>query len=239
MVVRDQQRRKRTRLRLGSEWAASARHILDAAAQVLQRGTVMQAFGLTVCRRRGRDPGAGYLLLLRSRDQLIEEVMSAESPICASMSPAPWPSCRTARRRWTGYSSRLKPTFAIALEISHTRTASMQPGQPQTIRKRRSSKRNGTAISGVGSSMTLRARAFYAGIDLYVAANARAGRMNWTVEWWDARRGSVRASSPTRVSLFGTASPPQTRDWARGVVDCPTIWKRVSATRTGTFIIGA
>jgi hypothetical protein len=83
-----------------------------------------------------------------------------------------------------------------ALEISDYTTASIRnAGQvPHAIRQRQilEEERYGEIwrklINALARSGALRAE-----LDLYIAQMLVLGALNWTVEWWDSRRGSVDA----------------------------------------------
>jgi hypothetical protein len=104
-----------------------------------------------------------------------------------------------------------------ALETSDYTTAAIRnAGQvPQAIRQRQilEEERYGEVwrklINGLARSGDLRAE-----LDLHIAQMLVLGALNWTVEWWDSRRGSVDAvvaNAQTLVRHGLTESRPTRR----------------------------
>ena len=92
-----------------------------------------------------------------------------------------------------------------ALEISDYTTASIRnAGQvPTAIRKRqiREEERYGeiwrSLINAVARDGVLRAE-----LDLYIAQMLVLGALNWAVEWWDPRKGSIEAVVANAQSII-------------------------------------
>lgn len=99
-----------------------------------------------------------------------------------------------------------------ALEISDYTTASVRnAGQvPAKIRKRQLKEevRYGEVWRRLINEMA-RAGELRADLDLYVAQMLVLGALNWTPEWWDARRGSLDTvvSNAQSVVRYGLAEP--------------------------------
>src|SRR5947209_4605937 len=178
-----------------SKSALTRRRILDAAAQVLS----VKGYGglrLTDVAAVAELQAPAIYYYFPGRDDLIEEVM--------------WSGIADMREHLLGIldampakASALDRLMAAveahlrhALEISDYTTASIRnSGQvPQAIRKRqvREEERYGEVwrklINDLARSGALRRE-----LDLYIAQMLVLGALNWTVEWWDSRRGSVDA----------------------------------------------
>jgi len=178
-----------------SKSALTRRRILDAAAQVLS----VKGYGglrLTDVAAVAELQAPAIYYYFPGRDDLIEEVM--------------WSGIAEMREHLLGIldampakASALDRLMAAveahlrhALEISDYTTASIRnSGQvPQAIRKRqvREEERYGEVwrklINDLARSGALRPE-----LDLYIAQMLVLGALNWTVEWWDSRRGSVDA----------------------------------------------
>jgi AcrR family transcriptional regulator len=176
-----------------SKSALTRRRILDAAAQVLS----VKGYGglrLTDVAAVAELQAPAIYYYFPGRDDLIEEVM--------------WSGIAEMREHLLGIldampakASALDRLMAAveahlrhALEISDYTTASIRnSGQvPEAIRKRQvlEEERYGEVwrklVNGLARSGVLRPE-----LDLYIAQMLVLGALNWTVEWWDSRRGSV------------------------------------------------
>ena len=179
----------------GSKSARTRERILDAAAHVLSRkGYAGTRLSDVADQAEIQAPAIYYYF--PSRDDLIEEVM--------------WSGIAHMREHMTRTLSALPPDadaldridaaveahLRYCLEISDYTTASIRnAGQvPLTIRKRQilEEERYGEIwrrlINDLAREGGLRPE-----LDLYIAQMLVLGALNWTVEWWDARRGSVEA----------------------------------------------
>ena len=100
-----------------------------------------------------------------------------------------------------------------ALEISDYTTASIRnAGQvPDSIRKRqiREEERYGEIWRGLINALA-RDGGLRPELDLYIAQMLVFGALNWTVEWWDPRRGSVDAVVDNAQSLVRHGLSPAT-----------------------------
>jgi len=178
-----------------SKSALTRRRILDAAAHVLS----VKGYGglrLTDVAAEAEIQAPAIYYYFPGREDLIEEVM--------------WAGIAEMREHVIGVLDTLPPkTSALdrllaaveahlrhALEISDYTTASIRnAGQvPDTIRQRQilEEERYGEIwrklINGLARAGVLRPE-----LDLYIAQMLVLGALNWTVEWWDSRRGSVDA----------------------------------------------
>ncbi len=178
-----------------SKSALTRRRILDAAAHVLSlKG--YSGLRLTDVAAEAEIQAPAIYYYFPGREDLIEEVM--------------WAGIAEMREHLVGVldampagASALDRLLAAveahlrhALEISDYTTASIRnAGQvPDAIRKRQllEEERYGEIwrklINDLARSGALRAE-----LDLYIAQMLVLGALNWTVEWWDPRRGSVDA----------------------------------------------
>jgi len=178
-----------------SKSALTRRRILDAAAHVLS----VKGYGglrLTDVAAEAEIQAPAIYYYFPGREDLIEEVM--------------WAGIAEMREHVIGVLDTLPPkTSALdrllaaveahlrhALEISDYTTASIRnAGQvPDAIRQRQilEEERYGEIwrklINGLARAGVLRPE-----LDLYIAQMLVLGALNWTVEWWDSRRGSVDA----------------------------------------------
>jgi AcrR family transcriptional regulator len=178
-----------------SKSALTRRRILDAAAHVLS----VKGYGglrLTDVADEAELQAPAIYYYFPGRDDLIEEVMWAG---IAEMSEHLLGVLDTLPAKASALDRLLAAVEAHlrhALEISDYTTASIRnAGQiPDTIRKRQilEEERYGEIwrklINDLARSGVLRAE-----LDLYIAQMLVLGALNWTVEWWDSRRGSVDA----------------------------------------------
>jgi AcrR family transcriptional regulator len=176
-----------------SKSALTRRRILDAAAHVLS----VKGYGglrLTDVAAEADIQAPAIYYYFPGREDLIEEVM--------------WAGIAEMREHLTGVlaglpakSSALDRLLAAveahlrhALEISDYTTASIRnAGQvPQSIRRRQllEEERYGEIWRKLINELA-RAGSLRPELDLYIAQMLVLGALNWTVEWWDSRRGSV------------------------------------------------
>jgi AcrR family transcriptional regulator len=178
-----------------SKSALTRRRILDAAASVLS----IKGYGglrLTDVAAEAEIQAPAIYYYFPGREDLIEEVM--------------WAGIAEMREHLVGVleampakASALDRLLAAveahlrhALEISDYTTASIRnAGQvPQAIRRRQilEEERYGEIwrklVNDLARTGMLRPE-----LDLYIAQMLVLGALNWTVEWWDSRRGSVDA----------------------------------------------
>jgi AcrR family transcriptional regulator len=178
-----------------SKSALTRRRILDAAAHVLS----VKGYGglrLTDVAAEAEIQAPAIYYYFPGREDLIEEVMWAGiaemrehmSGILDAMPAKTTPLDRLM--------AAVDAHLRHALEISDYTTASIRnSGQvPQAIRQRQilEEERYGEVwrmlVNDLARSGTLRPE-----LDLYIAQMLVLGALNWTVEWWDSRRGSVDA----------------------------------------------
>jgi AcrR family transcriptional regulator len=176
-----------------SKSALTRRRILDAAAQVLS----VKGYGglrLTDVAAVAEIQAPAIYYYFPGREDLIEEVMWAgiaemREHVLGVLDALPAKSSPLDRLL-----AAVEAHLRHALEISDYTTASIRnSGQvPQAIRKRqvREEERYGEVwrklINDLARSGALRPE-----LDLYIAQMLVLGALNWTVEWWDSRRGSV------------------------------------------------
>jgi TetR/AcrR family transcriptional regulator, cholesterol catabolism regulator len=178
-----------------SKSALTRARILDAAAQVLSKNGYA-GLRLTDVAAEAEIQAPAIYYYYGSRDELIEEVMWAgiadmREHVAAALAELP-DGTPPLERLLVAAEAHLRH----ALEISHYTTASIRnSGQvPQTIRKRQilEEERYGEIwrrlINNLAREGGLRPE-----LDLYIAQMLVLGALNWTVEWWDPRRGSVEA----------------------------------------------
>lgn len=178
-----------------SKAALTRQRILDAAAHVLSNKGYGGLRMSEVAREAGLQPPAIYYYF-PSRDELIEEVMWAgiadtREHLVSVLDDLP--KDMTALDRLL---AAVTAHVRHVLEISDYTTASIRNvGQvPDSIRQHQilEEERYGEIwrrlINDMAHEGSLRAD-----LDLYIAQMLVLGALNWTVEWWDARRGSVEA----------------------------------------------
>ena len=178
----------------GDSKAAQTRsRILDAAAHVLSvKGYA--GLRLTDVAEKAELQAPAIYYYYRSRDDLIEEVM--------------WVGIADMRQHVTAVLDALAPQatpmerllaaveahLRHALEISDYTTASIRNARqvPLTIRKRqiREEEQYGEVWRRLINDLA-RAGELRDDLDLYVAQMLVLGALNWAVEWWDPRRGSL------------------------------------------------
>jgi AcrR family transcriptional regulator len=178
-----------------SKSALTRRRILDAAAHVLS----VKGYGglrLTDVAAVAELQAPAIYYYFPGREDLIEEVMWAgiaemREHIIAVLDALPAKSSALDRLL-----AAVEAHLRHALEISDYTTASIRnSGQvPESIRKRQvlEEERYGEVwrklVNDLARSGVLRPE-----LDLYIAQMLVLGALNWTVEWWDSRRGSVDA----------------------------------------------
>jgi AcrR family transcriptional regulator len=182
-------------LEADSKSALTRRRILDAAAHVLS----VKGYGglrLIDVAVEAEIQAPAIYYYFPGREDLIKEVMWAgiadmREHLTQGLDAMPAKSSALDRLL-----AAVEAHLRHALEISDYTTASIRnAGQvPQSIRKRQilEEERYGEIwrklINDLARSGALRPE-----LDLYIAQMLVLGALNWTVEWWDARRGSVDA----------------------------------------------
>jgi TetR/AcrR family transcriptional regulator, cholesterol catabolism regulator len=178
-----------------SKSALTRARILDAAAHVLSvKGYA--GLRLTDVASEAAIQAPAIYYYYASRDELIEEVMWAgiadmREHVAAALTALPGEASPLDR-----LVAAVEAHLRHALEISDYTTASIRnAGQvPPSIRKRQilEEERYGavwrTLINDLARDGRLRPE-----LDLYIAQMLILGALNWTVEWWDSRRGSLEA----------------------------------------------
>ena len=196
-----------------SKSAQTRRRILDAAAHVLSaKGYAGLRLNDVAAEAELQAPAIYYYY--PSRDDLVEEVMWAgiadmREHVVAMLDGLP-PDTSALNRLLAAVEAHLRHE----LEISDYTTAAIRnAGQvPPPIRKRQilEEQRYGEVwrrlINDIARSGELRAD-----LDLYIAQMLVLGALNWAVEWWDARRGSLEtvvanAQSFVRHALAETSA---------------------------------
>jgi AcrR family transcriptional regulator len=178
-----------------SKSALTRRRILDAAAQVLS----VKGYGglrLTDVAAVAELQAPAIYYYFPGREDLIEEVMWAGIADMREHLRGILDSMPAKASALDRLMAAVEAHLRHALEISDYTTASIRnAGQvPQEIRKRqvREEERYGEIwrklINDLARSGVLRPE-----LDLYIAQMLVLGALNWTVEWWDSRRGSVDA----------------------------------------------
>src|ERR1700739_1548814 len=196
-----------------SKSAQTRRRILDAAAHVLSaKGYAGLRLNDVAAQAELQAPGIYYYY--PSRDDLIEEVMWAgiadmREHVIAVLDALP-ADISALDRLLTAVAAHLRHE----LEISDYTTAAIRnAGQvPPGIRKRQilEEQRYGEVWRRLINDMA-RSGELRADLDLYVAQMLVLGALNWAVEWWDPRRGSLdsvvsNAQSFVRHGLAGQSS---------------------------------
>jgi len=178
-----------------SKSALTRRRILDAAAHVLS----VKGYGglrLTDVAAEAEIQAPAIYYYFPGREDLIEEVMWAgiaemREHVIGVLDALPAKTSALDRLL-----AAVEAHLRHALEISDYTTASIRnAGQvPDAIRQRQilEEERYGEIwrklINGLARAGVLRPE-----LDLYIAQMLVLGALNWTVEWWDSRRGSVDA----------------------------------------------
>jgi AcrR family transcriptional regulator len=186
-----------------SKSALTRRRILDAAAHVLSA----KGYGglrLTKVAAQAEIQAPAIYYYFPSREDLIEEVMwsgiaDMREHVAAILDALPAEASALDRLL-----AAVEAHLRHALEISDYTTASIRnAGQvPDNIRKRqiREEERYGEIWRGLINALA-RDGGLRADLDLYISQMLVLGALNWTVEWWDSRRGSVDAVVANAQSL--------------------------------------
>jgi TetR/AcrR family transcriptional regulator, cholesterol catabolism regulator len=188
-----------------SKSAQTRRRILDAAAQVLSaKGYAGLRLNDVAARAELQTPAIYYYY--PSRDDLIEEVMWAgiadmREHVIAVLDALP-AGVSALDRLLTAVEAHLRHE----LEISDYTTAAIRnAGQvPPGIRKRQvlEEQRYGEVWRRLIND-TARSGELRADLDLYMAQMLVLGALNWAVEWWDPRRGSLDSVVANAQSFVG------------------------------------
>ena len=176
-----------------SKSAQTRRRILDAAAQMLSaKGYAGFRLNDVAAQAELQTPAIYYYY--PSRDDLIEEVMWAgiadmRERVIAVLDDLPADTAALDRLL-----AAVEAHLRHELEISDYTTAAIRnAGQvPLKIRKRQilEEQRYGEVWRRLIND-TARSGELRADLDLYVAQMLVLGALNWAVEWWDPRRGSL------------------------------------------------
>jgi AcrR family transcriptional regulator len=176
-----------------SKSAQTRARILDAAARVLSvKGYA--GFRLNDVAKQAELQAPAIYYYYSSRDDLIEEVMwvgiaDTRRHVTTALDDLP-SSTSALDRLLAAVEAHLRHT----LEISHYAKASIRnAGQvPLKIRKRQiaEEERYGEIWRRLINDMA-RSGELSADLDLYIAQMLVLGGLNWAVEWWDPRRGSL------------------------------------------------
>ncbi len=178
-----------------SKSALTRARILDAAAHVLSVNGYA-GLRLTDVAAEAEIQAPAIYYYYASRDDLIEEVMWAgiadmREHVAAALSALP-DGTSPLERLLAAAEAHLRH----ALEISDYTTASIRnAGQvPLSIRKRQilEEERYGEVWRKLINDLAREGR-LRPELDLYIAQMLVLGALNWAVEWWDPRRGSVEA----------------------------------------------
>jgi AcrR family transcriptional regulator len=178
-----------------SKSVLTRRRILDAAAHVLS----VKGYGglrLTDVAAEAEIQAPAIYYYFPGREDLIEEVMWAgiaemREHVIGALDALPAKTPALDRLL-----AAVEAHLRHALEISDYTTAAIRnAGQvPDSIRQRQilEEERYGEIwrklVNGLARAGILRPE-----LDLYIAQMLVLGALNWTVEWWDSRRGSVDA----------------------------------------------
>lgn len=186
-----------------SKSALTRRRILDAAAYVLSA----KGYGglrLTDVAAEAEIQAPAIYYYFPSREDLIEEVMWAGIADMREHLALVLDSLPVGTPPLDRLMAAVEAHLRHALEISDYTTASIRnAGQvPDAIRKRqiREEERYGEIWRGLINALA-REGGLRADLDLYIAQMLVLGALNWTVEWWDSRRGSVDAVVTNAQSL--------------------------------------
>jgi AcrR family transcriptional regulator len=194
-----------------SKSAQTRRRILDAAAQVLS-AKGYAGLRLTDVAAQAELQAPAIYYYYPSRDDLIEEVMWAgiadmRLHVVAILDDLPG-DVSALDRLLAAVSAHL----GHELEISDYTTAAIRnAGQvPPRIRKRQvlEEQRYGEVWRRLINDMA-RSGELRADLDLYMAQMLVLGALNWAVEWWDPRRGSLETVVANAQSFVrhGLAEP--------------------------------
>jgi TetR/AcrR family transcriptional regulator, cholesterol catabolism regulator len=178
-----------------SKSALTRARILDAAARVLSTNGYA-GLRLTDVAAEAEIQAPAIYYYYASRDELIEEVMWAgiadmREHVAAALSGLP-DGTPPLERLLVAADVHLRH----ALEISDYTTASIRnAGQvPPSIRKRQilEEERYGEVWRRLINELAREGR-LRPELDLYIAQMLVLGALNWAVEWWNPRRGSMEA----------------------------------------------
>jgi AcrR family transcriptional regulator len=178
-----------------SKSALTRARISDAAARVLS-ATGYAGLRLTDVAAEAEIQAPAIYYYYASRDELIEEVMwvgiaDMREHVAAALSELP-DGASPLERLLVAADAHLRH----ALEISDYTTASIRnAGQvPLSIRKRQilEEERYGEVWRRLINELAREGR-LRPELDLYIAQMLVLGALNWAVEWWNPRRGSVEA----------------------------------------------
>jgi AcrR family transcriptional regulator len=195
-----------------SKSAQTRRRILDAAAQVLS-ATGYAGFRLNDVAAHADLQTPAIYYYYPSRDDLIEEVMWAGIADMREHVVAVLDGLAADAPALDRLLAAVEAHLRHELEISDYTTAAIRnAGQvPLKIRRRQilEEQRYGEVWRQLINDMA-RSGELRADLDLYIAQMLVLGALNWAVEWWDPRRGSLdtvvgNAQSFVRHGLAGPA----------------------------------
>jgi len=188
-----------------SKSALTRARILDAAAHVLSANGYA-GLRLTDVAAQAEIQAPAIYYYYASRHELIEEVMWAgiadmRDHVAAVLSQLP-DGTPPLDRLLAAAEAHLRH----ALEISDYTTASIRnAGQvPLSIRKRQilEEERYGEIWRRLINDLAVEGR-LRPELDTYIAQMLVLGALNWAVEWWDPRRGSLEAVVANAQSFIG------------------------------------
>jgi len=194
-----------------SKSAQTRRRILDAAAHVLS-AKGYAGLRLTDVAAQAELQAPAIYYYYPSRDDLVEEVMWAgiadmREHVIAVLDALPADVSALARLL-----AAVEAHLRHELEISDYTTAAIRnAGQvPPGIRKRQllEEQRYGEVWRRLINDLA-RSGEMRADLDLYIAQMLILGALNWAVEWWDPRRGSLETVVANAQSFvrYGLADP--------------------------------
>ena len=178
-----------------SKSALTRARIRDAAARVLS-ATGYAGLRLTDVAAEAEIQAPAIYYYYASKDELIEEVMwvgiaDMREHVAAALSELP-DGASPLERLLVAADAHLRH----ALEISDYTTASIRNAEqvPLSIRKRQilEEERYGEVWRRLINELAREGR-LRPELDLYIAQMLVLGALNWAVEWWNPRRGSVEA----------------------------------------------
>lgn len=187
-----------------SKSAATRARILDAAAQVLS-AKGYAGLRLTDVAAEAEIQAPAIYYYYASRDELIEEVMWSGIADMRVHVAAVLDSLPDGTPPLQRLLSAVEAHLRHALEISDYTTASIRnAGQvPLSIRKRQllEEERYGEIWRKLVNDLA-RAGQLRPELDLYIAQMLVLGALNWAVEWWHPRRGSLETVVSNAQSLI-------------------------------------
>src|SRR3984893_1671402 len=178
-----------------SKSALTRARIRDAAARVLS-ATGYAGLRLTDVAAEAEIQAPAIYYYYASRDELIEEVMwvgiaDMREHVAAALSELP-DGASPLERLLVAADAHLRHALGIS---AYTTGSNRNAGQvPLSIRKRQilEEERYGEVWRRLINELAREGR-LRPELDLYIAQMLVLGALNWAVEWWNPRRGSVEA----------------------------------------------